>query len=324
MRGTRWLILLAIVAILGGVAITYRLQQGVLQRQAPEKPKPLPLELNASREEFVFRQSDGTRTTAEVRAKNYTQVKDSSRVDLEGVEVRMFKKDGATYDLVKSAHASLFTADKRLYSDGEVEITLAVPLEGEPKRTLVSIRSSGVTYDVANGKAATDRAATFVFQNGDGKAVGASYDPTQRELLMNSAVELHLKSKGPHAEPMKLETGSLVYKEAEATIWLIPWARLTRGQSTLDSGPATVKLEDGAIRTINAVQARGTDKYPKRELEYAADELNVHYSDDGLVDKVGARKNARLVSRSDMSETVVTGDVAAARFRRRWSAAEWW
>jgi lipopolysaccharide export system protein LptA len=63
-----------------------------------------------------------------------------------------------------------------------VDITLAVPNEGQPKHTLVSIHSSGVTFDSGTGKAATDRAATFKFENGEGRAVGASYDPSTREL----------------------------------------------------------------------------------------------------------------------------------------------
>jgi len=306
MRGTRWLILVAILALLGGVGATYRLQQRVLQAEAPQKPSALPVDQNVAAENWHWTQTDGTRTIVDIRARKFGQSQDDTRVDLENVELRLFHKDGSQYNLVRSKRAQFSPVDKRLYSDGEVEITLRVPVEGPPRHQLISIRSSGVTFDSTTGKASTDRAASFTFENGDGTAVGAAYDPTIHELHLNSQVELHWKSKKPNARPLKIEAGELLYKETASTIWLLGWARLTRENTVIDGGGTVVMLEDGEIRKIDAQNAHGVDQYPNRQLHYGADHLFVDVGEDGQVKKITGTEHARLVSTADASETTIT------------------
>jgi lipopolysaccharide export system protein LptA len=310
MRGTRWLILVAIAAILGGVATTYRRQKTALEQQAPPKPKALPLDLASSAEDWHHTQYfPGTSNpSVEIWAHRLGQSKDNSRIDLENVELHIFHQESGQYDRVKSARAQFSPADQRLYSEGEVEITLAVPAQGQPRRGLVSIRSSGVTFDTTTGKASTERPADFVFDNGNGKSVGAYYDPNSNELRMLSAVELNWKNPGPRSVPMKLEAGTLSYQEKDSKIWLVPWARLTRQQSVIESGPAVVTLEEGVISKIEAQKAHGTDRYPGRALEYSAAGLWLDFAEDGTVQKALGRPDARLVSTSANTVTTVTAE----------------
>ncbi len=184
MRGTRWLVLVAIAAILGGVGLTYRAQKKVLREQAPPQPAALPTELNSSAKHWHFTDTDlkTNRVIAEIDAEDFRQVKDSDRVDLKNVTIQIPNKDDATNDVVKSAAAEFFSSDHHLYSEGEVEITLRVPKEGPPTRTPVSIKSSGVNFDSDTYRATTDRPSTFIFQNGNGHSTGATYDPTTHEL----------------------------------------------------------------------------------------------------------------------------------------------
>jgi hypothetical protein len=93
-----------------------------------------------------------SRTICRITAKDARQAKDSNHVELEQVELRMPSMHADNYNLVHSAHADYNQSDKRLYSDGAVDITLAVPNEGQPKHTLVSIHSSGVTFDSTPGR----------------------------------------------------------------------------------------------------------------------------------------------------------------------------
>src|SRR5437868_4218874 len=130
--GARWLLLAAILAILAGVGLTYRNQQQVLQGQAPAKPDSLPHNLNASAQDWQWSQAspvDG-HTIVQVRAKTLKQEKDSSRLELENVELRIFSKKGEKFDLVKSLRAEFRVSENLLYSDGDVQITLGVPAEG--------------------------------------------------------------------------------------------------------------------------------------------------------------------------------------------------
>jgi lipopolysaccharide export system protein LptA len=306
MRGTRWLLLVAIAAMLIAVVTTYRLQQQVLRRQAPPKPTSLPAGLLGSAEDWQWAQTVEGRPQVQIRAKNVKQEKGTGKTELDQVELRIFHKKENQFDLVKSAHAVFTEAERRLYSEGEVEITLGVPVEGPPAKKRVSIKSSGVMFESATGKSSTERPANFEFENGWGKAVGASYDPSAKELHMNGQVELHWKSPGPNTKPMKLEAGELIYKEAASVIWLVPWARLTRENAVIDAGNTIVTLKDGAIHLVDAQKARGIDKYPNRQLEYSADQLWVSFSEQGQVEKIWGENNARLVSASEGSVTTVT------------------
>src|ERR1051326_126472 len=98
-------------------------------------------------------------------------------------------------------------------------------------------------------------------------------------LHLSSQVEVNWKAPSPKAKPMKLETGELNYKEGSGAIWLSPWARLTRENGVVESETAVVKIEDGAIRAVDASKGRGTDTYPDRKLEYSADQLWVNFSE---------------------------------------------
>ncbi len=311
MRGARWLLLVMIVAILGGVGITYRARKQVLREQAPPKPQPLPPELGSAAGQYHLEHSIEGRKVWEIDADDERQLADASRVDLKGVTLKLYGKDSSEYDLVKSAAASLTTADNRFYSDGDVEITLGVPVNGQPKHTLVSIKSSGISLDRNTGRAETDRPATFVFQNGEGKATGAYYDPTTRDLVMKSNVELHWTPTGPNARPMKVEASSATYKESLSEIWLKPWGKLTRGDMVVEGTDDVVRLDkpdgDGKrrIKQVEANSAHGTDAYPNRKLQYSADSLFMDFNDAGEIQKITGSGRAQLVSTSAASETAV-------------------
>jgi lipopolysaccharide export system protein LptA len=317
MRGTRWLILVAITAILVGVAATYRLQKRENREQAPQKPQAMAPELMSAAQDWVHIETSEppeSRTICRITAKDVRQAKDSNHVELEQVELRLPSVHTDTYNLVHSAHAEYNQSDKRLYSDGAVDITLAVPNEGQPKHKLVSVHSSGITFDSGSGKASTDRPATFEFENGNGRAVGASYDPSTRELFLNSQAELHWNPPGPHAKPLKIESGQVIYRENLAGIWLSPWARLTRDNTIVEAGETVIALQDGSIHHIEAQKAHGTDVYPNRKLQYGADHLTVDYGDTGQVEKITGEGNARLISEGEGSQVTATGDRVDMQF----------
>ena len=306
MRGARWLLLVAMAAIVGGVSLTYRAQKKVLHDQSPAKPEALPPELNSAARQWNWTETDekGCKT-AFITADDFKQVKDSSRVDLKNVSLKIFKPCKDIYNLVKSAAATFYAADHRLYSENEVEITLAVPTEGEPPANLVSIHSSGVTFDSNGGRAETDRPSTFTFRFGDGRATGASYDPSTRELHMKSNVEVHFHPAGVNARPMTVEAADLTYYEARSEIDMPQWGRLTRGATMVEGYGSVVHLDDGVIRQVTTTRAQGTDEYPNRKLQYSADTLAMVLDEDGQVTQMVGRGNAHLQATSTASETTV-------------------
>lgn len=317
MRGTRWLLLLAILALLAAVGVTYRNQSRVLRKEALIRPPSIPPELSGTAEEWQWQQHSQNRPVVEVRAKNLKQEKDSDHVQLDHVELHIFSKTGNTYDRVRSARAEFDQKEGVMYSEGEVDITLEVPVTGLPSHRLVSIQSSGVRFESKTGKAATDRPVSFTFEHGGGKSMGAAYDPTTRELHLKAQVDINWQESGPRSKPMRIEAGELTYREADSKIVLGPWSRLTRENTVLNAAGAIVTLKERAISAVDTQNAQGIDEYPKRKLEYAAGELHAEYADNGLLRKIEGRTNAKLVSTSEGSQTTMTSDLVSMEFEER-------
>src|SRR6185312_16750059 len=170
MRGTRWLLLVAIVAIIGGVSYTYRAQRQAIRAAAPDKPTSLPEGLNFVGDGTTWSDKPGDRACQKylIEAGSNRQLKDSSRVDMRDVTLKLFNKECTAYNLIKTAEASYFPNDHRFVSQGQVQITLNAPMQGEAKHELVSIKTAGVTLDTNTGHAETDQWAIFTFENGDG------------------------------------------------------------------------------------------------------------------------------------------------------------
>lgn len=308
MRGTRWLLLVAIVAIIGGVSYTYRAQKQAIKAAAPSKPQALPEELNFVGERSTWSQKPSNRACEKyfIEAGSHRQLKDSSRVDMRDVTLKLFNKECNAYNLIKTAEASFFANDNRFYSQGDVQITLSVPIQGEAKHELVSIKTAGVTLDTNTGRAETDQRAVFTFENGDGTATGAYYDPDTHELQLKKDVVVHRHP--PDVKPMTIEAGNLVYHEASGEVLLSPWGKLTRENTVVEGENPVIKLRNREyIQQVHATKAHGTDTYPNRNLQYAADDLLMDFDDKGEVQKMTGDGNAHLLETSESSETTVTG-----------------
>ena len=306
LRSTRLLLLLAIVLILGAVGAAYYRQRSRLDKAAPPPPKALPLNTDAAQSDWVYYKYDGKRLVAEVRAKGMRQLNEPPRVELDQVELHLFKAGEKQYDRIRCAKAELNQGTDTMYSDGEVEIAMGVPAEGAPRGRLLGIRGSGVSFNVKTGHAATDRLASFTFELGEGKAVGAQYDPTLSELILKSQVELHWRGSSAKTKPMTLEAGELTYREKDSVVLLPSWSRLTREGSELNATDAIVTLKDGMIEKVDGKQAHGWARYLNRQLEYSAEKLFMLFNEDGEVKQILGEQNARVVSSSETARTTTT------------------
>ena len=308
MRGTRWLLLAAILVILGGTGVIYYIQQKTNLASKAATPPALPQNTNATANDWEWSRSDNGRAVVKMRAKSFRQVEDTGHSELEGLELNLFQRDGTHFDLVKSPKAEFNQTEEKLYSKSEVEITLSVPLQGPPPHPLTSVKTSGIAFESKTGKATTEQSASFRFENGDGTCTGASYDPNTKELHLLNHVSLSLHGKDPKSKVMHVEAGELLYKEGESAIWLRPNAHMVREETTIDAGPTLLHIKEGKVESIDAHMAHGVDKYPKRQLDYSADMVHVAYNDDGEITKISGMGNARMTATSDSSITNMTAD----------------
>jgi lipopolysaccharide export system protein LptA len=308
MRSLRWLLLVAMVFIAAAVVGIYRARRIIQQSQRRAVPPTIPLDTKSNAKDFEWGQSANGHPAGKITARNMKQSADGERDELNDIELRIYAKDGKHYDSVKSAYATLTTSDHKLYSPGDAKITLDVPVEGDPPHPLTSITTSGINFDSESYQAVTDKHVAFTFEEGDGTATGAAYDPSTHVLNLNSNVVVNLRGKGPDNMPMKIEAGQLGWNEATGVLLLQPWSRLTRDQTVVDAGQSTVQLMGHDIKTIDAVQGHGTDKRPGRNIEYAADIIHVTYTDTRAIDKITGTGNARLVAHDATADTTITGN----------------
>ena len=307
LRNARGLLLLALVLMLVAVGATYYRQKRRQARHEPRPPQTLPNDTELSATTWVWRKDETTFGMVEVRAKRFRQLKAPSLVEIEDVEVLVYKNQGHDLDRIRTPKAQFDDDKGTLYADGEVDIALGLAVEGPPHGHQLRIHSTGVTYEAKTGKARTDRAATFTFDEGDGKSVGASYDPTAGKLEMLAQVELTWRGKDPTKPPMKIETGQATYMEKDAYVLLGPSSRLTHDTSVLEAGEAIVTLNDeGTIDEVEAAAAHGTDNQPGRQLQYSAGRLHMKLTPKGEIEKVSGEPDARLLSVSDTARTTVS------------------
>ena len=320
MRHTRWLILAAIILIAFAVVSTYFAGVERARRDAPPPVKPLQGGVEGTAEGWHYRHNEAGCPVFEARAKRFRQEAQQSgkpsHMELEDVALQIFKDCGKSADQVASAKAEYDAESGIMFSDGEVQITMGVPTGDEPPQgRLVKIVSSGVRFETKTGKATTDREATFSFDQSNGKAVGAEYDPNTRELHLKSHVSLDWRKTDPTKPPMHIETTDLLYRERNSNVSLSPSAKLTRDTLRMDSaGPALVTLEKGVIRRVDAQNATGVQNDPDRRVEYGADQLNMFMDEDGQVTRIEGSRNARILSASETGQTRVTSDRANMDF----------
>lgn len=313
MRRVAPLILLAFVAIIAVVGRTYYVR---LKRQAGNavaKPRRLPPGTSFSSHGWNYTHTSSDKTVVRVHSDDFQELE--GKYELTGVTLDIFNKQGDKYDHVESAKAEFDVSRDILYSDGEVKIILNVPKGEEPTPgRLMMIKSTGVSVESKTGKAYTDRLVTFQFDRGDGQAMGADYDPNTRELNLHGDVSMTWRGTEPGTIPMKIETAQLNYKEREGKVYLTPWSKLTRDTLVMSAGPATITIDKGNLKLVETTQAKGTERRPGRDLDFAANQLTVQFNDYNQIEKMTGVDQARVVSHGDTSDTTITSDRVAMDF----------
>lgn len=315
MRRLRRLLLVAIGLLVAAVGLTYRVRRSFLEQQTPPAAAALPQSIQAETRDWVYTHHEGERPRVEVRASLMRQIVEPAEFELEGVELRIFDPGGQSYDHVRSAHARFDAKKADLYSEGEVEITLGLPVSGAAPENPVVIRSSGVHFDTTTGKAVTDRPTSFRAGRAEGRSLGASFDPAWDDLRMLGGVELRWHPERPGTKLIEVAAGELTYKQDQDRVYLTPWSRLRRGNFHLQAADSVVTIENHELRRLEASQARGSDQYPGRSVEFSARRLVVEFEAGAVVRRAVGQEGARLLALSEADRTSVESREIFLEFR---------
>lgn len=308
MRLGRWLILAAILAIVAFVGDTYWKHRNTLFKDALAAPKSLEAGTQANASSWCYKEADGAKETFEVCADNMRDLKDPSRVELDGLKLKLYHKNDTEYDLIISDKGEFDKSAKSLYSDAPTEIIMGITAEGPQHGRILKIHTSGVHFDKDSGHASTDREAQFEFDQGTGSAVGADYDPNSRQLHLRSKAILDWTGKTPDSKPMHIEAAEAYYFERESKVVLLNWSKLSREGLTMDAGESEVLMDHNEIKRVDARSGRGVQEKDGRRVDFSADHLGLDFGEHMAVRHIEGSPNAKLISTSSSGRTTATGD----------------
>lgn len=319
----RYSLLLAVAAVLLAALVGYTLIQRLEAARRTHVVAAPPIKVGdeaAATEWNYFKRDDKTgRPIVQVHAKSFQATHDPSTFELHDLALRLYSNDGGSYTFVQSPIALFDEGSGLMKSERPVSIVMNVPADkdgADPAEAakLVRVTTSGVTYETKSGKVRTDQPASFQFTEGDGKCVGADYDPNTKLLHLKSQIALDWIGKGPLENKIHVETADLVYNEAEQKIYMSPWSKMQRQGTTITAQNSIVTIQDGYLQRIDGDKPSGVDIRDDRRTEYSADKMTALFDENGNLVNIVGQDNAKVLTAQPAAQTVITGNRADLRF----------
>jgi len=255
-RPFRWLALAAMVAVLGATL------SGLLERtrergKTRRSPDPIAPQVDQQTEAFSLSKSSGDHTLYTVHSRQVTHFRD--KVVLHGVSILLYGKQGERRDVIEAEECEYDPAAKSLVIPGEVTMKLGIPpadtgaapnevTDTEPDS--VTIITTGLAFDQDTGVVSTEQEVEFQFEQGEGTAQGAVYEPESQQLTLRSAVHFVLSEAGSQgkrasgASSVQVRAGSLRFRRGDSVVYLTGGTELSSGAQTLRAGEGEILLDE--------------------------------------------------------------------------------
>jgi lipopolysaccharide export system protein LptA len=234
------------------------------QEVIPDTPKNIPSGVEKSATGFNLSKSEGGKTLFTIHAASVQQYKEGGRAALHDVSITIFGRNQERSDQIYGSDFAYDPAAKVVTAEGEVRIDLeavssaATPAGGPAAETkdLIHVKTSGLTFNENTGIAQTKAAIEFRVPEGNGSAVGATYDSHGGVLTLKSAVQL--TSTGPRK------------------------ATITGQSATITKNPSKVVVQSAKVEELQRV--------------ISVDKVTVFLGDDNNIDRVVGSGNLHAVS----------------------------
>ena len=310
MKNIRLLLLLGVGIMLAVVALDFLDSRQTQTNVKLSELAAIPSELSSQSSRWSWSQSSGGDRKIEIFAESVRQTKDTFLLELEGVELKIFDESGESYDHVLSGRAEFDSKSETLYSEGEVILALGLSLQDKSSvdKSPTRIRSSGVTFESKTGICRTERYTEYEFEGGTGHSVGVVYDSIHRYLRMESEAYMERATTAPGRPALQISAGQLFYDEKAQRIDLKGGVTLRQGPREVQSTEAGIYLESGAVRRIEATEARGIDRHQQWEIRFRAQRLTLLYDERRLLERALGNGSAELDSASPSSQIHARGE----------------
>jgi lipopolysaccharide export system protein LptA len=238
-------------------------------------PKRLGIDIQEEANGWTYTHGFRGHTLYKIHASKWVQLRQNSHVLLHDVQIELYGVDGNRVDRIQGADFEYDPIGGVAKAAGQVEITLmrpsvapAIAPNATPKEVLndklksdslvtaaqtasqgeIHVRTSGLTFDRNSGKASTTQEVQFAVAQGTGRAVGASYDAQQGQLVLDHDVELETK-RGADTVSMRAEHAEFERGDQVCHLRVVRLAFGT-GEATAEQA-AIVFRADGSAEKLN-------------------------------------------------------------------------
>ncbi|MGH9634525.1 MAG: LptA/OstA family protein [Candidatus Angelobacter sp.] len=234
------------------------------QETIPDTPRNIPSGVEKSATGFNLSKSEGGKTLFTIHAASVQQYKEGGRAALHDVSITVFGRNQDRSDQIYGADFAYDPVAKVVSAEGEVRIdleavsTAATPAAGpaEETRNLIHVKTSALTFNENTGIAQTKAAIEFRVPEGNGSAVGATYDSHGGVLTLKSAVRI--TSTGPRK------------------------ATITGQSATITKNPSRIVMQSAKVEELQRV--------------ISADKVTVFMGDDNTIERVVGSGNLHASS----------------------------
>ncbi len=228
---------------------------------------------------FVYTHEVRGQVQYKIRASKQVQLKRDGKVllQLHDVMIELYAEDGSGVDRIEGGEFEYNPGDGIARAIGPVEISLMKPKIAPaiaPKATAnqalnskqmpgtlasaaqtaasgeIHVKTSGLIFDRNSGEASTAEKVEFSLAQGDGSAIGASYDAQKGFLVLNREVELNIRRPG--TGPVKVLAQHAVFNRDEQDCFMNA-ATARFGNNTSSAAEAKIYFrDDGSAQRLDA------------------------------------------------------------------------
>jgi lipopolysaccharide export system protein LptA len=293
-RYARWSAAVAgvLVAIVVGV---YLRNAWLAKQEAKKAPPAVPPTIEQQSNEFSYSKVEGQRTIYTVKASRTTQFKEGSRNLLEDVSISVYGRKGDRNDKLLTRACDFISDTQKISCAGEVQITLEA--KGAASANAIQVTTSGVSFDQKSGEARTDKAVTFHWPAGEGRAVGARYDSNDGTMYLEREVELTMATSSPTPledakttpEPaMQLTGNTLAFRRELRTVQLQGNVHAQQTTHELSADSLLVELDTSfhARHFVATGHPKFLDTDVRGPISLDADEISAGLRPNGSIESI--------------------------------------
>ncbi len=264
---------------------------------ARKAPPAVPASVEQRSNEFSYSKVEGQRTIYTVRASRTTAFKVGNRNLLEDVAITVFGKKGERNDTLRTKACDFISNTGRISCAGEVQISLQAAGTPSAGANAIQVATSALTFDRDSGEARTDQPVTFRWPQGEGRAVGVSYDSNNGTLGLDHNVELNisptsaaLPEKAAATDPKIVHvSGDRMSFQRDARIVEVDGnVHTQQGADELHAEKLLLELdaEFQARRFVASGQPQLRDQNPQGPIALSADEIVSRLRPDGSIESI--------------------------------------